>query len=95
MVGGIIIKIFNDAIKVEDRNKDTQWRFMKYYSNLRPCIGDTIWWQSYRGYLTSGYVADYKIGGCYPCDYEYIPIIKKARENGCLAVGDKVEVNDE
>ena len=89
MVGGTIIKIFNDAIKIEDRNKDTMWRFMKYYSSLRPRIGDTIWWQSCQGYLTSGYVNDYKIGSCYPCDYEYIPVIKKARESGCLAIGDK------
>lgn len=72
MVGGKIKKIVKEKgflyILVQD-NLDFCWRQLEINSKT-VCIdvGETIWWQSYKGYWSCGSSSEIPVGVCKPAD---------------------------
>ena len=70
MIGGTIIQVVGDYIEVKDGN-ESEWRYIHYgETDLRPSVGDLIWWKSLEAYWTpeSKLVSDYNLGECLPAD---------------------------
>jgi hypothetical protein len=72
MVGGFIVQKAGDAVEVVDTGPfDRCWRKLERPDEVRE--GDSLWWQSFTGYLTrheGGAVVfrDKDIGRCEPCN---------------------------
>jgi hypothetical protein len=66
MVGGTIVQIVGDAVEVLD-TFDRCWRKLDNPQEVRE--GDSIWWQSFTGYLSRRpHFTDKNIGRCRPCN---------------------------
>ena len=65
MIGGIIVQVIDYHIEVLSvRNFDRTWRRVE---TTDVWAGDSIWWQSYQGYLSRpGEFTDRSIGSCKP-----------------------------
>jgi hypothetical protein len=67
MVGGTIVQKSGDAVEVLDTNCDRCWRKLDRPEEARE--GDSLWWQSFTGYLSrGGEFHDKNIGRCRPCN---------------------------
>ena len=68
MIGGVVVQVASPYVEVLDTHSfDRCWRILRWSCAVRE--GDTLWWQSFQGYLTRpGEFEDFPIGPCRPAD---------------------------